>query len=100
MGLIKCVDCGTEVSDAAPACVKCGRPVASRNTETSRGTSAMVGAAVGFAAGFVTTWGACDNFNVRAFHNDLPLAAILLAGGLFAVVGAIIGTAMSPRKHS
>ena len=47
MGLIKCVDCGTEVSDAAPACVKCGRPVASRNTETSRGTSGMVGAAVG-----------------------------------------------------
>lgn len=26
MALIKCPDCGTEVSDAAPACPKCGRP--------------------------------------------------------------------------
>lgn len=99
MGLINCVDCGNEISDAAPACVKCGRPVASRNVDTSRGTSALVGAAIGFAVGFVTTWGACDHFNVRAFHNDLPLAAILLAGGLSAVVGAIIGAAMRPSKH-
>lgn len=26
MALIKCSDCGTEVSDAAPACPRCGRP--------------------------------------------------------------------------
>lgn len=29
MALINCPDCGTEVSDAAPACPKCGRPIAS-----------------------------------------------------------------------
>lgn len=29
MALIKCSDCGTEVSDAAPACPKCGRPITS-----------------------------------------------------------------------
>jgi len=28
MALIKCPDCGSEVSDAAPACPKCGRPIA------------------------------------------------------------------------
>jgi uncharacterized protein YecT (DUF1311 family) len=28
MALIKCPDCGTDVSDAAPACPKCGRPAA------------------------------------------------------------------------
>jgi hypothetical protein len=28
MALINCPDCGTEVSDAAPACPKCGRPIA------------------------------------------------------------------------
>lgn len=28
MALIKCPDCGTDVSDAAPACPKCGRPIA------------------------------------------------------------------------
>ena len=28
MALIRCPDCGSEVSDAAPACPKCGRPIA------------------------------------------------------------------------
>lgn len=27
MPLIKCPDCGREVSDQAPACVQCGRPI-------------------------------------------------------------------------
>ena len=27
MGLLTCPDCGAQVSDAAPACVKCGRPI-------------------------------------------------------------------------
>jgi hypothetical protein len=27
MPLITCPDCGTQVSDQAPACVKCGRPI-------------------------------------------------------------------------
>jgi len=26
MALVQCPDCGTDVSDAAPACPKCGRP--------------------------------------------------------------------------
>lgn len=26
MALLKCIDCGREVSDAAPACPGCGRP--------------------------------------------------------------------------
>lgn len=26
MALVRCPDCGSEVSDAAPACVRCGRP--------------------------------------------------------------------------
>jgi len=29
MALIQCQDCGMNVSDAAPACPKCGRPIAS-----------------------------------------------------------------------
>lgn len=28
MSLIKCPDCGKEVSDKAPACPNCGRPIA------------------------------------------------------------------------
>src|SRR5712691_9915927 len=29
MALISCPDCGASISDRAPACIKCGRPVAS-----------------------------------------------------------------------
>ncbi|MBI4869270.1 MAG: TM2 domain-containing protein [Candidatus Wallbacteria bacterium] len=28
MALVKCVDCGSSVSDLAPMCPKCGRPIA------------------------------------------------------------------------
>jgi zinc-ribbon domain len=29
MALIRCPDCGNEVSDQAPACPKCGKPISS-----------------------------------------------------------------------
>lgn len=29
MALVRCPDCGSEVSDKAPACLKCGRPLGS-----------------------------------------------------------------------
>ena len=32
MALIRCPDCGREVSDQAPACVGCGRPIAQGTT--------------------------------------------------------------------
>ena len=35
MPLITCDDCGTEVSDAASACTKCGRPIAETKTEAA-----------------------------------------------------------------
>jgi hypothetical protein len=28
MALTKCPDCGADISDLAPACIKCGRPMA------------------------------------------------------------------------
>jgi uncharacterized membrane protein YvbJ len=34
MALIKCSDCGTEVSDAAAACPKCARPIAAQPAST------------------------------------------------------------------
>lgn len=33
MALIKCPECGAEVSDRAPACIKCGYPLASEKSE-------------------------------------------------------------------
>lgn len=43
MALVKCPDCGTDVSDAAPACVRCGRPIAAPpliGTKTAPGPAA------------------------------------------------------------
>lgn len=34
MPLVTCPDCGASVSDASPACIQCGRPMASRTAET------------------------------------------------------------------
>ncbi len=34
MALIKCPDCGSDVSSAAPSCPKCGRPIAETKEET------------------------------------------------------------------
>jgi hypothetical protein len=36
MALTKCQDCGHEVSSLAPACPKCGRPLAQRETATPK----------------------------------------------------------------
>lgn len=37
MALINCEECGTQVSEKAPACTKCGAPIASLNDITSAG---------------------------------------------------------------
>jgi hypothetical protein len=36
MALIKCTDCNADVSDAAPACPRCGRPMALQASATER----------------------------------------------------------------
>lgn len=44
MGLLPCPDCGNKVSDAAPVCPKCGRPI----TEADRATYDQASRAVGY----------------------------------------------------
>ena len=34
MLLVKCIDCGKDISNLAPACPNCGRPVATRTKVT------------------------------------------------------------------
>jgi hypothetical protein len=36
MALIKCTDCNADVSDAAPACPRCGRPMTLQASATER----------------------------------------------------------------
>lgn len=42
MALIKCPDCGTEVSDSAQVCTKCGRPIAGGNSDVAHTTHVTV----------------------------------------------------------
>ena len=36
MGLVKCADCGKDVSDSAPLCPNCGRPMPGKAVQTRR----------------------------------------------------------------
>jgi hypothetical protein len=47
MALITCVDCNSQISDAAPACPKCGRPVRSPARVGKGGTSVPTFAGIG-----------------------------------------------------
>ncbi|HEX8393041.1 MAG TPA: hypothetical protein VF665_11835 [Longimicrobium sp.] len=41
MALITCPDCGNSVSDAAPACIHCGRPIAAASPRTAAPPAGM-----------------------------------------------------------
>ena len=47
MALIKCPDCETEISDKAPACTKCGRPVEKPESEKKSSPLVALGAVLG-----------------------------------------------------
>ncbi len=56
MPLIACPDCGSQVSDLAPACIQCGRPIAAAAPVpvpfTTRNVRARSGVADGIKIGF------------------------------------------------
>lgn len=95
MALVKCPDCGTEVSDAAPACVKCGRPLLVPGA--SRAKASLGGALLGFGGGWMLTWGACGNFNPNLRGEHVVIFGAM--GALFAIVGAIVGALINPARQ-
>ena len=42
MPLTTCPDCKSEISDQAPACPKCGSPIAGKRTEQTTGLSILI----------------------------------------------------------
>ena len=52
MALVKCKECGTEISDKAPACVKCGAPVAKKPADAK----AMLRGFGAFVIGCLVIW--------------------------------------------
>ena len=95
MPLTKCPDCGTEVSDAAPSCLKCGRPMLVPGA--SRAKASLGGALLGFGVGWMLCWGSCGNFspNLRGEH----FVVFGGVGALFAIVGAIVGAMINPSRE-
>ena len=76
MGLIRCADCDHDVSDSAPACPQCGRPIAAQVIERT-----------------AKTWKAVQLFGGLAILFSLPLlltdyrnAFIVMVPGLFALL--------------
>ena len=90
MALITCPDCKTEISDAAPACPKCGRPpTAPSNLSATRASSTLYYAVIGFVAGFVLVWAGCAGGR-GLDSRDIVICSF--GGGLFAILGAILGS--------
>jgi predicted RNA-binding Zn-ribbon protein involved in translation (DUF1610 family) len=72
MALIKCSECGKEVSDKATACPNCGAPIGSEHAPQRRGNTAVR--------------------VVRAGWRWEAIGALLVIGGLIAgITGASFG---------
>jgi hypothetical protein len=105
MALTTCADCQAQVSEAASACPRCGRPLsigsaapalAGASSASRRGRSALAGTGVGFLVGFALIWAGCSHF-AEMKTSEVVLAAI--AGALFAILGAILGAVLGGARH-
>ncbi len=72
MPLVTCPDCGERVSDAAPACIHCGRPNPAAGA--SRAPAFTQGSVPELAATFAEAFGVPLS-NVRITHDGVPAAA-------------------------
>ena len=93
MPLTTCPDCQAKVSDAAPSCPNCGRPMSSvvphvEGTTGMAGTYGVFGGFVGFMIGGMLVWGGCAGF---ASMEPKGFALCAFGGAIFAILGALIG---------
>ena len=104
MALVKCPDCNTEISDAAPACLKCGRPMrAAKRTKPAPTQAGRSGAASGalagfflaFLVGFIGAHSACEPRTFEDGKYAMFNGVIALFIGL---VGAVVGGAFGALR--
>jgi len=94
MALITCPECGAQVSDAAPACPKCGYPMASV-AATTAGTATAVTEPRAEPEPLPTERSA-EPFTIGG--RRIPIAALLFWGGL--VVGVILSAFKGEDGHT
>lgn len=95
MPLITCPDCQTQISDAAPACPKCGRPAQARQTNAGTATEERVlfedktvtVTNVRTVIEGKTTYAMSNVTSVREFVQPKP-AGLLVFGVLLVAMGA------------
>jgi hypothetical protein len=87
MALVKCVDCGRDVSDAAPSCPQCGRPMAGGGERGGAVATAQpardgTGLSGGYVAGVIgcvvlaaVGWGWFQSSFPGLFADDAPATA-------------------------
>lgn len=100
MALIDCPECGAKVSDAAPACPKCGFPIAEHVAQTTADASPDVAPAApsptaspatdsaetGSEPPLLATERSAEPFRIAG--RRVPIAAVLFWGGM--VIGLIL----------
>lgn len=67
MALIKCTECGKEISDKAPACINCGCPVSAMKAETAKpaGSQTTNNGFAGFSEAFGDIFGGNISTNTQ-----------------------------------
>lgn len=77
MALIKCPECGDEVSDMAEACPKCARPINAQKQTSSTGRIAAFLLGLIFLGTFLI-----------GFHLIPPIASLIL--GIILIIGSLL----------
>ena len=74
MALIACPDCGKQISDAAPLCIGCGRPMAGASASATSGLPAAARALAPSGLSCPTCGG--DLVSYRALHEATPASDV------------------------
>lgn len=82
MALIKCPDCGTEISDKAEDCVKCGRPTDKPDDEKKAPAILMPGMVLALIGGTLF-------FGMGGLYGWMVGLLAMVAGAVMTVVGLI-----------
>lgn len=99
MALIECPDCGSEVSERAPACPKCGGPIVERRNEnptgvqtiqaTSKAWKAVQAVGIVLALGGVTTCAGIAQDPDASGHAVSLSSGAVMVGFIVFIVGRI-----------
>jgi len=82
MGMIKCPECGKEISDMAQSCPNCGRPLYQQNQQNQKNTQNMV-----------------NSPRVKKKSNGC-LIAVLCSIGIIVLIGIVAGTSGKKTDNS